>query len=248
MSYRPRRRSLVASRGPYHQGFRPLAPNHPAPRLSWEKPTRAARIRSIAERVHQSPGRLPAVIRHRDPRRQPLLPHRPPLRPLGGTQVLRRRESRAAARLGRAVTAAIRDAGVTLGQHQHIPDDYPSRRDLPLPAIPQHPGSTSISGSRNWPATSRHNGVRRARGNSFGPYRASRPAASAEDSPPTGATATRAARSATVSQPVAKDPPVIPLPCPTAFTEARAGRPGLRCPWSRPASRPSGRCSSPYAR
>ena len=27
MSYRPRRRSLVASRGPYHQGFRPLAPN-----------------------------------------------------------------------------------------------------------------------------------------------------------------------------------------------------------------------------
>ena len=32
MSYRPRRRSLVASQRRYHQGFRPLAPNHPAPR------------------------------------------------------------------------------------------------------------------------------------------------------------------------------------------------------------------------
>ena len=31
MSYRPRRRSLVASQRPYHQGFRPWAPNHPAP-------------------------------------------------------------------------------------------------------------------------------------------------------------------------------------------------------------------------
>ena len=33
MSCRPRRRSLVASQRPDHQGFRPLAPNHPAPRL-----------------------------------------------------------------------------------------------------------------------------------------------------------------------------------------------------------------------
>ena len=33
MSYRPRRRSLVASQRPDHRGFRPLAPNHPAPRL-----------------------------------------------------------------------------------------------------------------------------------------------------------------------------------------------------------------------
>jgi WS/DGAT/MGAT family acyltransferase len=29
---------------------------------------------------------------------------------------------------------------VTLGQHQHIPDDHLDRRDLPLRAIPHHPG------------------------------------------------------------------------------------------------------------
>ena len=34
--------------------------------------------------------------------------------------------------------------------------------------------STRISGSRNWPTASRQAGVRRARGSSFGPYRASR--------------------------------------------------------------------------
>ncbi len=52
--------------------------------------------------------------------------------------------------------------------------------------------STITSGSRTWSAIIRHSGVLRARGSSFGPYRASRSAASAADSPPAGTTATGA--------------------------------------------------------
>ena len=248
MSYRPRRRSLVASRGPYHQGFRPLAPN-----------TRRPGCLGKSRREQQGSGASPSVFTSLQV--DSLLSHAIVIlgdnlsyligssfgpwaerRFFADEKVARRRAwaERSLPRFGMQVSLSASTSTFPMTTSAAGICRFPPSRST-------REAQVSAGHATGWrPAATTACGEPAA--SSFGPYRASLPAASAEDSPPTGATATRAARSATVSQPVAKDPPVIPLPCPTACTEARAGRPGLRCPWSRPASRPSVRCSSPYAR
>src|ERR1019366_3056414 len=93
--------------------------------------------------------------RHRRvPRRQPLLPARPPLRAFRGTQVLRHRERTPAARLGLAFTAAVRGAG-----HHRLPV-HPRRPDSGHPELRADPLSTAPVPYRD-----------RRRGGDLGPLR-----------------------------------------------------------------------------